>query len=69
MAGQFLTHRTGWTAERLAASFAYITGPYRQSPAHTPAQDEAFAVFTQTVTSRVTLMTAAHRGYPPGGRQ
>src|SRR5262249_16733436 len=36
MAGQFLTQRAGWTAERLAASFAYITGPYHQSPAHTP---------------------------------
>ena len=69
MAEQFLTQRTGWTAERLAASFAYITGPYHQSPAHTPAQDEAFAVFTQTITSRVALLTAAHRGYPPGEQQ
>ena len=69
MAEQFLAQRAGWTAERLAASFAYITGPYHQSPAHTPAQDEAFAVFTQTVTSRVALLTAAHGGYPLGGQQ
>ena len=54
----FLTQRAGWTAAQLAAAYDYITGPYRQIPAHTPAQDEEFGAFTQTVTSRIALLTA-----------
>lgn len=68
MAEQFLAQRAGWTADRLTTSFEYITGPHHQAP-HSTAADEAFAVFTQTVTSRITQLSATDSGYPLGGHQ
>jgi hypothetical protein len=69
MAGQFLTQRAGWTPERLAASFEYITRPYYEAGSRTAAQDEAHHVFTQTVTSRIALLAAADGLHASGGSQ
>jgi predicted GIY-YIG superfamily endonuclease len=69
MAEQFLASRAGWTADRLTASLAYVTGPYNQTPQHPPAAEEAFAVFTQTVTSRITQLSATDSRYALGGHQ
>jgi predicted GIY-YIG superfamily endonuclease len=69
MAEQFLAPRAAWSPDRLTASFDCITGPYHETRQHTPAANEAFAVFTQTVTSRITLLTAAHGPEPLRGHQ
>jgi predicted GIY-YIG superfamily endonuclease len=69
MAEQFLSQRAGWTAERLAASFAYITRPYDEAGSRTAARDEAHRVFIQTVTSRIALLTAADGLRAAGGYQ
>jgi hypothetical protein len=69
MAEQFLNQRVGWTPERLAASFKYVTGPYCQTPSHTADQDEAHRVFTQAVASRISLLAAADGAYALGGHQ
>jgi predicted GIY-YIG superfamily endonuclease len=65
----FLAQRAGWIAAQLTAAYEYITGPYRQIPGHTPAQDEEFGAFTQTVTGRIVLLTAAGSTAFPGGCQ
>ena len=69
MAGLFLTQRAGWTADQLTAAFAYTTRPYLEAPRHTPAQEEAFGVFTQTVTSRITQLSAPDSVDALGGYQ
>jgi predicted GIY-YIG superfamily endonuclease len=69
MAEQFLAPRSGWSPDQLTASFDYVTGPYHETRQHTPAADEAFAVFTQTVTSRIALLAAAHGTDRSGGGQ
>src|SRR5262249_15174901 len=61
--------RAGWTAAQLTAAYEYITAPSRQITAHTPAQNEEFGAFTQTITSRITLLTAAGSTVFPGGHQ
>jgi predicted GIY-YIG superfamily endonuclease len=61
MAAQFLSPRAGWTTDRLTTSLAYITGPYHRTHDHTPAADEAFAVFTGTVTTQIALLAADSR--------
>jgi hypothetical protein len=69
MAEQFLNQRAGWTAERLAASFEYITRPYYEAGSRTAARDEAHHVFTQTVTSRIAFLAAVDGLHVSGGHQ
>jgi hypothetical protein len=69
MAALFLAQRTGWTAERLAASLDYITSPCRQAPPRTPARDETMRVFTQTVTGQIAILAAADSGHLPREHQ
>jgi predicted GIY-YIG superfamily endonuclease len=69
MGEQFLNQRAGWTAEQLTAAYEYITRPYLEAPHHTTAQDDEFCVFTQTVTSRITQLSAVDGGHALGGYQ
>lgn len=68
-AEQFLAQRTGWPPAQLTTALAYITGPYLQDGPHTPAQDEAFAVFTQTVTTAIAQLAAPDSDHAFGEHQ
>ena len=67
-AEQFLSQRTGWNPDRLADAFAYITGPYRDMPRHTPGQDEEFGAFSAAVTGHITRLRTAQIISAPGGQ-
>ena len=50
MGEQFITERAGWTADRIIATFGYVTGPLRDRANHTPAQRDWFRGFTEPIT-------------------
>ena len=58
---RFLATRQGWSADRLAAALAYVTGPYRQHGRHTEAAAQEMAAFTATVTAAIEAQQATER--------
>ena len=56
---QFLTERAGWTADQLAAAYLYITGPFRERPQHTTAEQEWYRGYTEPITRHITQLRTA----------
>ena len=67
MGETFLSQRAGWPADQLAEAFEYVTGPFREIPQHTDAQNEAFRVFSHLVTTQIASLRAAAGQYAAGG--
>jgi hypothetical protein len=58
---RFLATREGWTADRIAAALAYVTGPWREHGRHTEAAAQEMAAFTATVTAGIEAQRTAER--------
>jgi hypothetical protein len=58
---RFLATRQGWSADRLAAALAYVTGPYHEHGRHTQAATQEMAAFTTTVTAGIEAQRATER--------
>jgi hypothetical protein len=63
MAERFLREQlaAGRTAEQIAATHDYITGPWREAPQHTAAQRETYRGYTELVAQQLAQLRAATR--------
>jgi hypothetical protein len=61
---RFLATRQGWSAARLAAALAYVTGPYRHNGPRNQASAQQMAAFTATVTAGIQAQRATERAQP-----
>ena len=67
MGEQFIAERAGWTAGQLTACYEYVTGPFRDKPHHTAAEQEWFRGYTEPITRRIAQVRTAgpYRAWPP----
>ena len=65
MGEQFIAERAGWTAGQLTACYEYVTGPFRDKPHHTAAEQEWFRGYTEPITRRITQLRTDQTSRPP----
>ena len=58
MGEQFIAERAGWTTGQLAACYDYVTGPFRDKPHHTAAEQDWFRGYTEPITHRIAQIRA-----------
>jgi hypothetical protein len=58
---RFLATREGWSADRIAAALAYVTGPYQANERHTERATQEMAAFTATVTAGIEVQRQQER--------
>jgi predicted GIY-YIG superfamily endonuclease len=59
---QFITERAGWTAERILASYHYVTSPFRDKTRHSQADQDWFRGYTEPITRYLAAIQAAQAG-------
>jgi predicted GIY-YIG superfamily endonuclease len=64
----FLSQRTGWDADRLLASYHFVTGPYQDASQHTPAAEEEHRAFAAVITGWIAQLRALDHGSQAGTR-
>jgi predicted GIY-YIG superfamily endonuclease len=60
-AARFLAEREGWTADRIAAAYEFITGPARENGPRTPAAAAEMAAFTAHVDAALEQLRTTER--------